>query len=200
MTPNPDPKAFTRASTFSKVIAAFRKATGLSVKDGKLMTLHDGSHVIDFNGSKLAHPFYATGARGTIRLNKGFVTYAGRTYYFPSATYSGISPGGVFLKIETHYTASFVAEGEPWLVTPVGSTPELVWRPANALGNYCQLTQLNDPDDPNDDEYAIGVGSSQTLYIPIAGESDGQVLNFRTQNIFLMPTSYGPLDYYYGWG
>ena len=196
------PAAFVKSLTFEKVLAAFEKTTGLTVQNGGVAKLPRGERSVALVFAAGLHaPFAVTaGSQGRIKIERGFVTYAGTTYYLPAAVYSGASPGGVFLKMETHYTATFVAEGEPWLVTPVPSTPTLVWRPANALGNHCQLTQLNDPDDPNDDEYAIGVGSSQTVYIPIATETDGQVLSLRTQNIFLLPTSYGPLDYYYGWG
>ena len=209
MTPNPNPNAFTRASTFSKVVDAFKKATGLSVKDGKLMRLHDGSSIITFNQTN-TRPFYATGAGNTIRLNAGFVSYAGRTYYFPADTYTVGSNGGLFIKLDTHYTASAVATEEPWepwSVMPVESVPQIVIRSTNVLGEYCQLTNLDDPDNMDDDPYAIGVGGQATLYIPLAGFSDGQVVNYVTRNIFILPVGYdqfsaghGPLNYRDGWG
>ena len=206
MTPNPN--AFTRASTFSRAIEAFKRATGLSVKDGKLMTLHDGSRIIEFNATFKTHPFYATGTTERIRLNRGFVSYAGKTYYFPAATYSGASPGGVFLKLTTSYTASKFDVGS-WSLMPVAATPELVWRSVGTVGEYCKITLVQDEDDPYD--FEVVVGSTETLYIPIAGFSAGQVVNFITQNIFLMPqgvlspggeaqTLSGSIDYRDGWG
>ena len=194
------PAAFVKSLTFEKVLAAFEKTTGLTVQNGGVAKLPKGERSVALVfAAGLQAPFAVTaGSQGRIKIERGFVTYAGTTYYLPAAVYSGASPGGVFLKIETHYTVTEIAEDEPWLVTPVPSTPTLVWRPANALGNHCQLTYLDDPDDDPFDP--ISVGSSQTLYIPIATETDGQVLSLRTQNMFLLPTSYGPLDYYYGWG
>jgi hypothetical protein len=173
----------------------------LSVKDGKLITLHDGSHVIHFNQSNTG-PFFGTGVEGRIRLNAGFVSYAGSTYYFPANTYSGPSPGGVFLKIEASFSVSTKtteAPFEPWSVMPFRSTPQLVWRLIDQLGDHAQLTtNVDDPETEEDDPYEIQTNSG-TLYIPIAAFSDGQVLNFITRNIFLLPTTYGPLNYRDGW-
>ena len=192
---SPNPNAFTRASTFEKVIEAFKKATGLSVKDGKLMTLHDGSHVITFNPKGAQHPFYATGGPSSLRLNSGFVSYAGKTYFYPAATYSGISPGGVFLKIETSY-APFLYEdtfgNDFWYSPPVSSRPELVWRSEGTVGSYCTITE--------DENGVPTAGSPQTLYIPVAAYSEGGVVNFITYNIFIEHGENGDIDYRDGWG
>ena len=192
---SPPPNAFTRASTFSKVIDTFKKATGLSVKDGKLMKLHDGSHVISFNDNNAQHPFYATGGPSSLRLNAGFVSYAGKTYFYPAATYSGLSPGGVFLRIRTNYDPFVYVDGssnEFWYSPPVSSRPELVWAQEGALGAYCQITR--------DIDGVPTAGSPQTLYIPVAAYSGGSVINFITRNICIEHGENGDIDYRFGWG
>lgn len=191
MTPNPN--AFTRASTFSKVVNAFKTATGLSIKDGKITTFHDGSKAIQFNDKVGIHPFYATGNASRIRLNAGFVTYAGKTYYFPSATYSGASPGGVFIELTTAYTSSFIGEDLLWSVMPVTTAPQLVWMQEGTLGSHSTLTYGESIFDE------VIVGASETLYIPIAGWSGDKVLNFIKKNVILMPTTHGPIGYLFQW-
>jgi hypothetical protein len=192
MTPNPN--AFTRASTFAKAINAFKSATGLSVKDGKITTFHDGSKAIQFNDKVGIHPFYASGTASRIRVNAGFVTFAGKTYYFPSTTYSGASPGGVFIELATSYTSSSNGEGVLWSVMPVTTAPQLVWMEAGTLGSHSSLAYGESVFDP------VIVGASGTLYIPIAGWSGNKVLNFIKQNVLLMPTTHGPISYLFQWG
>ena len=197
----PDPKSFVKSSTFAKVLDAFKKTAGLTVQGGGMAHLPARGRFIQLGKTPNARPFHATGSAASIRLNRGFVSFAGRTFYFPPATYSGASPGGVFLKLSTGFTASRVGVGL-WSVMPIAATPELVWRPVGTVGEYCTLSQVEDEDDPFD--FEVVVGSTETLYIPIAGFSAGRVVNFITQNVFLMPqiagTAAGVVDYLDGWG
>jgi hypothetical protein len=201
----PDPKSFVRWATFTKVLAAFQKTAGITVQGGTIVYLPGQPRFVQLEKTPNARPFHATGTAGAIRLNRGFVSFAGRTFYFPPALYSGAAPGGVFLKLTTFYTVSKEGVGN-WSIMPLATTPELVWRPIGTVGAYCTLSYVEDELDPFD--FEVVVGGSETLYIPIAGFSAGRVVNFITQNLFLDPqaayglggTMGGVIQYSDGWG
>jgi hypothetical protein len=195
----PDPRAFVKNITFETVIHAFRKSTGVTVQGGNVATLPQGQRSVDFKLESNDTPFKATGTSGLIRLERGFVSYAGRTYYFPSAIYSGSSPGGVFLKLDSSYTAFEDVTDEPWSVMPNDYAPLLVWRSMTGLGEYSLIRNPKD-DDYTTDDYEITLSGTATLYIPIAGWSGSRVINFINRNLFLMPQNTGAIDYTLGWG
>lgn len=191
------PTAFVKSITFEKVLAAFEKATGITVQNGDSAKLPKGerSLFLAFQSGQHA-PFQVTASSpGRIKLERGFVTYAGTTYYYPAAVYSGTAPGGVFLKIETDY-APFLFEdvfgNDFWNQPPVPSRPELVWREQGTVGAYCEISE--------DDDGAPIVGSARTLYIPIAAHDAGQGINYISHNIFIAHGERGDIDYREGWG
>lgn len=188
----PQPNTFVRAGTLEKVLNAFRSATGLTGQDAKITTQKDAARWVELNQLAQKHPFYATGSSTRILLNRGFVTYAGKTFYFPPATYSGAAGGGVFLKITHQYTTSEVIEDEIWSLMPVPSDPELVWMPAGTLGAYANFTL-------GPGGFGNTVGPFQELYIPIAGWSGSRVINYLTQNIILWLDG-AVISFRNGWG
>jgi hypothetical protein len=188
------PAAFVKSLSFEKVLAAFEKATGITVQGGSVAKLATGERVVSLAFESGQHtPFQVTSSSpGRVKIERGFVSYAGTTYYFPAAVYSGTAPGGVFLKITTHYTAIYDAAADFWFWRPVPSRPELVWRVAGTVGSYCQITE--------DSAGVPTIGPSQTLYIPIAGHSGGQGINYISRNIFIEHGENGDIDYRSGWG
>jgi hypothetical protein len=188
------PAAFVKSITFEKVLAAFEKVTGITVQNGSVAKLATGEKVVSLAFESGQHaPFQVTSsAPGRIKIERGFVSYAGTTYYFPAAVYSGVAPGGVFLKITTHYTAVYFAASNFWFWRPVPSRPELVWRTAGTVGSYCTVSQ--------DVSGEFIIGPSQTLYIPIAAHSGGQGINYISHNIFIAHGERGDIDYREGWG
>jgi hypothetical protein len=190
----PNPLAFVKSGTFEKVIEAFKRTTQLTVQGGSVAHLATGQRVVSLGFDTGNHkPFQATsGTAERIKIERGFVTYAGRSFYFPAAVYSGSAPGGVFLKITTGFTVGLDDEDNEFTVIQAAE-PELVWRPNGTVGAYCILQY--------DDTFVLTAGAPEDLYIPIAGWSGTQVVNYVSQNIFLIPSgSNGTIDYTGGWG
>jgi hypothetical protein len=188
------PLAFVKSASFEKVLEAFNRTTHLTGQGGSVARLVTGERIVTLGfDSGNQTPFKATsGTSERIKIERGFVTYAGRTFYFPAAVYSGSGPGGVFLKFTTGYTVGLDDEDNEFSMM-LASEPELIWMPTGTVGAYCILQY--------DDDFILTTGAPEILYIPIAGWSGTQVVNYVNQNIFLIPSALnGTIDYTLGWG
>lgn len=197
--------AFVKRSSYERALNELRKLTGITAPGGTVISGERGKDVWLQNIERRATPFAAKGNSTFIHLEGGFVSFAGHMYYFPAADYTGLGPGGVFLKVQVEFdfAPEFDAFGaeQPWSCVLVDAEPELVWRAlSEPLGDHAQL--LNPPDAPPSvppTDYTL-TQTAGTVYLPVALSVGGRVINTVQQNVSLYARGSGALDYAQQWG
>lgn len=175
----PDPKAFVKLATFRKVLAWFRNQCGITAPGGSVAQLPTGGKAVRFSNASGRAPFTATNANGGIKIAAGVVGWAGRTIYFPEATYTGLKPGGVFLKCVVKFSATANAPGDPWdIIIDDGTPPVFVWRSvehwvelgASGIGAHARITDTDATAAENI------VTTEGTVYLPVATQQGNRLV------------------------
>ena len=197
--------SFVRFASYTNALNNLRLLTGIKTQGGTIITGSDGKHLRLQAVERTASPFLASGNSTSIQLDDGFVSFAGRMYFFPSTTYEGNGPGGVFLKVEVEFelTPEFdgLGDEQPWSCVLKDAAPTLEWRAlSEALGVHAEL--LNPPDTPPTippTDYTL-TQIPGTVYIPIAIAAGSRAINTIERNLSLFARGSGALDYAQQWG
>ena len=177
----PDQRAFVKLHSFQKVLAWFRRETSLAAPGGDVAQLPNGGKAVRFHSASSLAPFTATNSGGGIHLAAGFIAWAGRTIYFPEATYSGPKPGGVFIKLPVNFIATANAPGDPWdIIIDEDDTraPTLVWRHEGqwivpGITGIGAHARIMDTDASSAESITVTEG---TVYLPVATQYGSKIV------------------------